>query len=337
MIKKFVFKKIKSVIPTLIGISIIAFALPRMVPGDPVQLLIGERGADPAVYQEFRERLGLDKPLVVQYFHYIGGVFTGDFGTSITSQEPVLDEFVSRFPATLELSFFALLFATLIGIPLGIIAAVKRSTFWDYSIMTSALFGFSMPVFWWGLMLIIVFSTTLDLTPVSGRLSVFYEVPSITGFNLIDSFYSDEWWGALKSSLHHLILPAFALGTIPLAVIARMTRSSILEVLNEDYIRTAKAKGLPYIKVVMKHAFRNALVPIVTVIGLMVGTLVTGAILTESIFSWPGIGRWFVSGLFAKDYPVLQGGTLLISFIIIFVNNSVDFIYMLINPRMRDL
>lgn len=330
-------KRLIAAIPTFIGTSLVAFILIRLVPGDPVELMIGERGASPEVMMEIRANLGLDRPLPVQYFSFLKNAMTFDLGNSIISKKPVIEEFFSRFPATVELSLVGLFLAIVIGIPLGIIAAVKRNTPFDYLFMGGALVGYSMPIFWWGLILILVFSVNLGLTPVSGRISAFFDIPPVTGFMLIDSLMSEDSWDAFKSSIQHLILPAVALGTIPLAAIARMTRSSLLEVLREDYIRTAKAKGLTRYRVIAVHALRNALVPIVTIIGVMIGTLLTGAILTETIFSWPGIGRWLVNSVTSRDYPVIQGGVWLISGIIILVNLSVDIIYMWISPHMRDV
>lgn len=323
-------------VPTLIGVSLVAFLLIRLVPGDPVQIMIGERGASPEVIQELRANLGLDRPLIEQYFQFIANALQGDFGTSVISKKPVWEEFKDRFPATLELGLAGLLWAVVLGIPLGIIAAVKRNSFWDYSLMGGSLVGYSMPIFWWGLILILVFSIYLGWTPVSGRISVIFDVPQVTGLLLIDTWFSDESFEAFKSAFNHILLPAIALGTIPLAAIARMTRSSLLEVLREDYIRTARAKGLSARAVVVGHALRNALIPIITVIGLMVGAVLTGAILTETIFSWPGIGRWLVQSVTSRDYPVIQGGVLLVSLVVISVNLLVDLAYMWANPHMRE-
>ena len=333
--KKAFFKRIGAMIPTLIGASILAFALVRMVEGDPVMLLLGERGGSPEVYAELEAKLGLDQPLWKQYFSFVTRAATGDMGVSIVSRRPVLDEFFARFPATLELGFAGLFWAILLGIPLGIIAAVKRGSFLDYSLMGTALVGYSMPIFWWGLILILFFSIGLGWTPVSGRLSVFFDVPQVTGFMLIDTLLSEDGFEAFKDALLHLLLPAIALGTIPLAVIARMTRASMLEVLGEDYMRTAKAKGASAWSQVMGHALRNALIPIITVIGLMVGIILTGAVLTESIFSWPGVGLWLVNSVTARDYPVIQGGILYIAFLIMLVNLTVDMLYIWANPKMR--
>jgi dipeptide transport system permease protein len=331
----YLLRRLAEVIPTLLGVTIIAFALIRMIPGDPVLLLIGERGATPEVMAEMRAAYGLDKPLPVQYGLYVKNAAMGDFGDSIVSHRPVHEEFSERFPATLELGGFALLLAILIGLPLGVLAAVKRNSIFDYSLMTTSLIGYSMPIFWWGLILILVFSVNLGWTPVSGRIDLAYDVPNWTGFYLIDSWKSPDGWLAFRSALAHLILPGVALGTIPLAVIARMTRSSMLEVLGEDYMRTARAKGLARKRVIFVHGLRNALGPVITVIGLMAGTIVTGAVLTETIFSWPGIGRWLVDSVLQRDYPVIQSGILLISAIVIFVNFVVDLAYAWANPRLR--
>ncbi len=332
-------KKLTSLIPTLVGISILSFVLIRLVPGDPVLLLLGERGSDPEIYKEMQKTLGLDLPIYKQYFNFIYNVLNGDLGNSIISKRPVVSEFFDRFPATLELGLLALLFAFTLGIPFGVIAAVKRNTFWDYFLMGGSLLGYSMPIFWWGLVLILVFSVQLGLTPVSGRMSVLFEVETWTGFLLIDTLQkeviAEEGLKPFFSACKHLILPSIAMGTIPLAVIARMTRSSMLEVLGEDYIRTARAKGLSNYSVIMRHALRNALIPIITVVGLMFGSIITGAILTETIFSWPGIGKWLVASINARDYPVIQGGILFIATMIVFINTIVDMLYILANPKLK--
>jgi dipeptide transport system permease protein len=331
---RFLFGRLAVLIPTFIGVTIVAFAFIRMLPGDPIMLLSGERVMDPARYEEMVKRFGYDQPYIVQYLQYLGGVLQGDFGTSISTKDSVLSQFLQLFPATLELSFCAIVFAVVLGIPAGVVAAVKRGTFWDQAIMGTALIGFSMPIFWWGLLLIIFFSSTLGWTPVSGRISLMYFFPSVTGFMLIDSLLSGQP-GAFKSALSHLILPTIVLGTIPLAVIARQTRSAMLEVLSEDYVRTARAKGLSSYRVIGIHALRNALIPVITTIGLQVGVLLAGAILTESIFSWPGIGKWMVDSVFRRDYPVIQGGLLIIAMLIMLVNLIVDLLYGLVNPRIR--
>jgi dipeptide transport system permease protein len=337
---KFLSSKILKVVPTLIGISFLSFFLIRLVPGDPVMLLLGERGASPKVYKEMKKSLGLDLPWYQQYSKFLVGSLQGDFGKSIISKRPVSQEFFDRFPATLELGIFAMVFAIILGIPIGILAASNRNTPIDYVLMGGSLLGYSMPIFWWGLILILIVSVQMGLTPVSGRISVMFDVEPWTGFMLIDTLQKEvlleEGFAPFLSALKHIILPSIVMGTIPLAVTARMTRSSMLEVLGEDYIRTAKAKGVSRIKVVFKHAFRNALIPIVTVLGLMFGSIITGAILTETIFSWPGIGKWIVTSVNQRDYPVIQGGVLYIGILVILVNRAVDVLYALINPKIRN-
>jgi dipeptide transport system permease protein len=331
---RFLLGRLAVLIPTFIGVSIIAFSFIRLLPGDPVALLSGERVMSPERHAEITHQLGFDRPLPIQYLDYIGGVLTGDFGTSIVTKRPILDQFFSLFPATLELSFCAIIIAVAIGIPAGIFAAMKRGSFFDQSVMGVALVGYSMPIFWWGLLLIILFAGILQWTPVSGRISLMYFFPPVTGFMLIDSLLSGQS-GAFKSAVSHLILPSIVLSTIPLAVIARQTRSAMLEVLGEDYVRTARAKGLSTFRVIGIHSLRNAMIPVVTTIGLQVGVLMAGAILTETIFSWPGIGKWMVDSVFRRDYAVIQGGLLLIAAIIMVVNLVVDLLYGLINPRIR--
>jgi dipeptide transport system permease protein len=330
----YILRRAALIIPTFIGVTLLAFALIHLIPGDPVENLSGERGMDPARRERLLHEFGLDRSLPVQYATYVRQVLKGDLGISLTTHEPVLGEFLTLFPATIELAFFAMLLAVGIGLPAGILAALKRNTVADYAVMGVSLTGYSMPIFWWALLLILFFSVQLGWTPVSGRIAVEFDVPASTGLMLIDALRSGEP-GAFRSALSHLILPAIALGTIPLAVIARMTRSSMLEVLREDYVRTARAKGLPYWRVVLIHALRNALIPVITVIGLQVGLLLSGAILTETIFSWPGVGNWLIHGVQSRDYPVVQGGILLVASIVISVNLIVDLLYGVINPRIR--
>ena len=266
----FFLKRIGVVIPTFIGVTLLTFSLIRLIPGDPVELMAGERGVDPARHAELLAQMGLDKPLLLQYWHYLTGIFQGDLGTSIVTREPVVREFFTLFPATLELSLCAIIIAVVVGLPAGIIAAVRRGKITDYTVMGLSLTGYSMPIFWWGLLLILLFSVGLGWTPVSGRISAMFWVDEVTGFMVIDAFLSGEE-GALLSALRHLILPSIVLATIPLAVIARMTRSSMLEVLREDYVQVARAKGLSMPLVVCIHALRNALIPVITVIGLQIG------------------------------------------------------------------
>ena len=331
---RFFLTRASLLVPTFIGMTLLAFFLIRLVPGDPIETLAGERGIDPERHAQLLKEYGLDKPLFVQYGIYIGRVLQGDLGKSVITQEPVISEFLALFPATVELALCAIVFALLLGIPAGIIAAVRRNSLFDHGVMATSLTGYSMPIFWWGLLLILFFSVQLGWTPVSGRISVQYFVEPVTGFLLIDSLLADDK-GAFWSALQHLILPAIVLGTNPLAVVARMTRSAMLEVLGEDYIRTARAKGLSNMRVVGLHALRNAMIPVITVIGLQVGTLFTGAILTETIFSWPGVGKWLIEAIGRRDYPVLQGGMLLLGVIVMIVNVLVDLAYGVINPRIR--
>jgi dipeptide transport system permease protein len=331
---RFLFTRLSLIIPTFVGITLLTFLLVHAVPGDPIEVLAGERGITAERHEKLLHDYGFDRPLYVQYAVYMGHVLRGDIGLSLITHAPVMSEFTQLFPATVELSLAAMLFAVILGLPAGVVAAVKRNSVFDHGVMGVSLTGYSMPIFWWGLLLIIFFSSTLHWTPVSGRIDVAYDVEPVTGFLLVDSFLSDQE-GAFRSALSHLILPMVALGTIPLAVIARMTRSSMLEVLGEDYIRTARAKGLSPLVVIGIHALRNALIPVVTVIGLYVGSLFAGAILTETIFSWPGVGKWLVEGINRRDYPVLQGGVLLIGTVIMIVNLTVDVLYGLINPRIR--
>ena len=331
---RFVFTRLSLVVPTFIGITLLVFVLIRLIPGDPIETMAGERGIDPVRHEQLRKEYGFDKPVLVQYGLYLSRLAHGDLGRSIVTHEPVISEFGTLFPATIELSFCAILFALCLGLPAGIIAAVRRNSIFDHGVMGISLTGYSMPIFWWGLLLILLFSVQLGWTPVSGRIAVKYFVEPVTGFLTIDALLAGNF-GAFRSALSHLVLPTIVLGTVPLAVIARMTRSAMLEVLGEDYIRTARAKGLPRWRVIAIHALRNALIPVVTVIGLQVGVLFTGAILTETIFSWPGVGKWLIEGINRRDYPVLQGGTLLIGAIVMIVNLLVDVTYGLINPRIR--
>ena len=333
---RFILMRFGHLVPTFVGVTLVAFGFIRLIPGDPIEVMVGERGIPPERHKQLLEQLGFDRPLWEQYLFYLGDLLQGDLGNSIVTKRPVLEEFLTLFPATVELSFCAMLLAILLGLPFGILAGVKRGSALDHGVMTVSLTGFSMPIFWWGLLLIMVFSgrDMLGWTPVSGRISVLYFFEPVTGFMLIDSLLSGEK-GAFASAVSHLILPTVVLATIPMAVIARQTRSAMLEVLSEDYVRTARAKGLPPLRVIGAHALRNALIPVVTVIGLQVGVALAGAILTETIFSWPGVGKWMVDSIFRRDYPSVQGGLLLIAGLVMLVNMLVDLLYGLINPRIR--
>jgi dipeptide transport system permease protein len=330
----FILRRLALIVPTFIGVTLLAFALIHLIPGDPVENISGERGMEPARRARLLHEFGLDRSLPAQYASYIGQILHGDLGSSLTTHDSVAREFATLFPATVELATFALLFAVVLGVPAGVLAAVKRNTFADYAVMGVSLTGYSMPIFWWALLLILFFSVQLGWTPVSGRIAVEYDIPAVTGFMLIDTLRAGDM-AAFRSALSHLVLPTIALGTIPLAVIARMTRSAMLEVLREDYVRAARAKGLPRWRVIVVHALRNASIPIITVVGLQVGLLLSGAILTETIFSWPGVGNWLIHGVQSRDYPVVQGGILLIAALVISVNLFVDLLYGVANPRIR--
>jgi len=331
---RFIASRLGLLIPTFLGVTLVAFSFIRMIPGDPVEVMAGERGITPERHAELMARFGFDQPLWKQYVDFVLDVLQGDLGVSFITKKPVLTEFFALFPATIELSICAIIFAAAIGLPAGVLAAVKRGSIFDQALMGISLTGYSMPIFWWALLLIILFSGILQLTPVSGRINLLFFFDPVTGFMLIDSLLSDQA-GAFKSAVRHLILPTIVLGTIPLAVIARQTRSAMLEVLGEDYVRTARAKGLSPRRVIGLHALRNALITVVTVIGLQVGVLLGGAILTETIFSWPGIGKWMLDSIFRRDYQAVQGGLVLIAITVMLVNLFVDFLYGLINPRIR--
>ncbi len=330
---KFLLKRAALTLPTFVALMFVTFTMIRLVPGDPIEVRRGERGISPERLAELRHDLGLDQTIWKQFADYVWAILHGDFGTSIVSKSPVVTEFFTLFPATVELTLCAMLMATLIGVPAGVIAAAKRGSIYDQSMMGIALVGYSMPLFWWGLMLILLMSNTLHLTPVSGRVDLikFYYQP-VTGFFLIDSLLSGQK-GAFMDVVRHLILPTIVLGTVPLGAIARMTRSAMLEVLEEDYVRTARAKGLSNFRVIGLHALRNALIPVVTMIGVQLSFLLAGAVLTENIFSWPGIGKWLIESISRRDYPALQGGIMLVACLVIVLNFIMDAIYALINPR----
>ncbi|MEC5206290.1 ABC transporter permease subunit [Vogesella urethralis] len=336
----FILRRLGVLVPTFFGITLITFALIRMIPGDPIEVMVGERSLDPVMHAAAMKRLGLDQPLYVQYFDYLSKLFHGDLGASLKTQESVWKEFTTLFPATLELALCALVFATVFGLLAGVIAAIKRGSIFDHGVMGLSLTGFSMPIFVWGLLAVMFFSVYLGWTPVSGRIDLAFDVAPQTGFMLIDAWRAqvadpDINAGAFKDAVMHLILPTVVLGTIPLATIARMTRSSMLEVLREDYVRTARAKGLSPARVIFIHTLRNALIPVLTVIGLQVGTLMGGAVLTETIFSWPGIGKWLIEAIGRRDYPVVQNGILIVATLVILTNFIVDILYGIANPRIR--
>ena len=327
----YIIRRMLILIPTLLGVSIIVFLMLRLTPGDPAELLLGERATEKAL-MEVREHLGLNEPLHVQYGLFLKRLSKGDLGETIFTRQKVWIEIKERFPATIELSIIALLISCSVGMILGIISATKQYSIFDYASMIAALAGVSMPIFWLGLIFMMIFSLNLGWLPLSGRLSVHIELDVITNFYILDSILTQNW-AALKDSLWHIIMPAVTLSTIPTAIVARMTRSAMLDVLRQDYIKTAKAKGLSYTKVIYKHALRNALIPVVTTIGLQFGVLLGGAILTETIFAWPGVGKWMYDGVMQRDYMVIQGGVLFIATIFILINLIVDILYAVINPR----
>jgi peptide/nickel transport system permease protein len=331
--KWYIIKRLLQIIPVVLGVTLIAFALIHLAPGDPVRTMLGQHATQQEI-DEISAKYGLDQPLYIQYFMWLGDVLQGDLGRSILSHEQVTTEIASRFPNTIELAIAAMIFAILVGVVAGIISATKQYSVADYSVMGLALFGISMPVFWLGIMLMMIFGVVLGWLPIGGRIDLLLPFQSITGFMVIDSIITLNG-AALLSVLEHLILPAIALGTIPMAIIARTTRSSMLEVLRQDFIRTERAKGLSERKVIYKHAIRNAMVPVVTVIGLNFGLLLSGAILTETVFSWPGVGRLVVDAVYARDYPLVIGCILIFALVFVIVNLITDILYTYIDPRIH--
>lgn len=318
-------------IPVLVGVSILVFSLLHLIPGDPAQSMLGNKATE-AQLNQLRKELRLNDPYIVQYGRFVGDVTTGDLGRSIQTNSPVTEELASRLPATIELTLFAMAIAMIVGILAGVVSAVKQYSWFDNLSMTGALFGVSIPIFWLGLMMIWLFSVQLQWLPASGRLSTGVEIQSITNFYLLDSILTGNFT-AFKDAFIHLLMPGIALGTIPMAIIARMTRSSMLEVMNQDYIRTAEAKGLASYLIVFQHALKNAFLPVLTVIGLQFGFLLGGAVLTETIFSWPGVGRFVLQSILGRDFPVVQSTILVIATIFVFVNLLTDILYKFIDPR----
>jgi peptide/nickel transport system permease protein len=321
------------IIPVLLGVSVVVFFMVRAIPGDPAQILLGQNATQEQVAQ-LRAQMGLDKPVIVQYLVFLRDAFTGDLGQSIVTGRAVTTELLVRFPATLELTAFAMLIAVLVGVPVGVIAAVRQYSILDKITSVLALTGISMPIFWLAMILVVIFTVELHLLPFPGRLSSDVSIPAITGLVLVDSLLTGNF-AAFWDGLKHLILPAAALGTIPMAVVMRMTRSSMLEVMNEDYVRTARAKGVVPWRVVFKHALRNAMLPTVTVIGLQVGLLMGGAIITETIFSWPGVGQIAYESVYRRDYAMIQGVVLYGALLFVLVNLLVDILYGILDPRVR--
>lgn len=330
---RFTVRRLLLLVPILLGLSILVFLWVRALPGSPAESLLGERADEQSIAQ-IREQLGLDDPLYVQYWRYLETLAEGNLGTSIATRRPVTTEIRERFPATVELTVAAGIFAILLGIPLGFFAAKRHGGIFDNSSLVLSLIGVSIPIFFLGIILKWIFSVRLGWLPSIGRQDVFIEAEHPTGFYVLDGILTGNWRAAWDA-LEHLILPAIALGSIPLALISRITRASVLDVQNEDYVRTARAKGLPSRVVDSRHVFRNAMLPVSTVIGLQVGLLLSGAILTETVFAFPGIGTWLQQAIQNRDYPVLQGGILFVAVIVVVVNLLVDLSYGLLNPRIR--
>lgn len=317
----------------LFGVSLIVFVMVRAIPGDPAQIMLGQT-ATPERVQEIRDRLGLDEPLPTQYLLFLRDAATGDLGEALTTGRPVTTELLDRFPATLELTLAALLFAVVVGVPIGVVAAVRQYSIVDKITSVIALTGVSMPIFWLAMVLVVLFTVRIEILPFPGRVSNDVSFTSYTGVYTLDTLLTLNF-RAFWDVLSHLILPAIALGTIPMAVVTRMTRSSMLEVMNEDYVRTARAKGVVPWRVVFRHALRNAMLPTVTVIGLQVGLLMGGAILTETIFGWAGIGQYAIDSINRRDYASIQGIVLYAATFFVLVNLAVDVLYALLDPRVR--
>lgn len=330
---KYAGKRLLQVIPTILGLSILVFVIMHVIPGDPARIMLGHAATEQQI-QALREELGLTKPIATQYIIFLENALHGDLGRSISEKGPVVQAVVDRFPATVELAVAAIIFASVIGVVAGVMAAVKHGTFWDGATMTGAVAGVSMPVFWLGLMLMFVFTVKFHVLPPSGRITAGSSLATPTGLFVVDSIISGNW-AALGDVLRHLILPTVALGAVSTGLIARMTRSAMLEVTRSDYIRTARAKGLAERTVIYKHALKNASIPVVTIIGLSVGSLLGGAVLTETIFSWPGVGRLMLDSISKRDFPLVQGCVILLALVVISVNLVVDLFYAYIDPRIR--
>ncbi len=326
-------RRILLLIPVLFGVSVLVFSIIHLIPGNPAQVILGQRATADAIL-EVEKQLGLDQPLLLQYFSYMGDLFTGDLGTSLKTKTPISEEIWGYLAATMELTFVAMLIAIFVGVNAGIISAWFHNSWFDYIAMVIALIGVSIPIFWLGLMEQYIFSVKLGWLPSTGRTDPSTTIDTVTNFYLIDTLLQGDF-KAFKEVVSHLILPGVALATIPMAIIARMTRASMLEVMRSDFVRTARAKGVKMFWVVYKHSLRNAVIPVLTVIGLQTGLLLGGAILTETIFGWPGIGRYIYDAIEARDYPVIQSGILIIATIFVFINLIVDLLYAAVDPRIK--
>ncbi len=326
-------RRLMLLVPILLGLSILIFLWIRVLPGGPAQALLGER-ATPAAVAQIRRQYGLDRPIYEQYWRYLKQTSSLNFGTSIVSRRPVTTELRERFPATIELAVAAMFFAVLLGIPLGFVAAKRYGSILDHGSLVASLIGISTPIFFLALVLKFIFAVKLGWLPSVGRQDVLIDASHPTNFYILDGIITGNWnaaWDAVK----HLILPAIALGSIPLAVIARITRAAVLDVQNEDYVRTARAKGMSGWTVDTRHVLRNALLPVSTIIGLQTGLLLSGAVLTETVFALPGLGSWLANAIFNRDYPVIQGGILFTALVFVLINLLVDVSYAFINPRIR--
>jgi peptide/nickel transport system permease protein len=330
---RYVVRRLMLLVPILLGVSILIFFWVHALPGNPASALLGER-ATPQLVKQYKERYGLDKPMPVQYWEYLKVTLHGDLGVSIVTRQTVVSEIKRRFPATVELALGAMIFAVTLGIPLGFFAAKRYGGVFDHLSLVGSLIGISIPIFVLAIILKYFFSVKWQLLPSVGREDILSDAEHPTNFYILDAIITRDW-DALWDTIRHLILPAIALGSIPLAVIMRITRASVLDVQNEDYVRTARAKGLPPRTVDRRHVMRNALLPVATIIGLQTGLLLSGAVLTETVFAWPGMGSWLASAIFSSDYPALQGGILFLAIVFVLVNLFVDISYAIINPRIR--
>ena len=330
---RYILRRGITLMPILLGVSAAAFLMIHLIPGDPATVYLGEH-ASPDSIKRVQHEFGLDRPLPIQYGIYLWRVIQGDLGDSLETHRKVIVEFLPRFPATIELSLGAITVALLVGVPIGLLSAARPNSLLDRAGMFVALTGVSLPVFWLGLMLVYVFSVYFHTLPTAGQLGINYSLTPVTRIDILDGLLTGNFPAALDA-LRHLILPSVTLSSYSTAIIARMTRASMLDALHQDYIRTARAKGLAGRPVIIGHGLRNALLPIVTVIGLQVGFLLTGAILTETIFSWPGVGRFMYDSILFRDYPVILGGILLFSLVFVLVNLCVDVLYAFLDPRIR--
>jgi peptide/nickel transport system permease protein len=330
---RYVVRRLMLLVPILLGVSILIFFWVHALPGNPASALLGER-ATPQLVKQYKERYGLDKPMPVQYWEYLKVTLHGDLGVSIVTRQTVVSEIKRRFPATVELALGAMIFAITFGIPLGFFAAKRYGGVFDHLSLVGSLIGISIPIFVLAIILKYFFSVRWQLLPSVGREDILSGAKHPTNFYILDAIITRNW-AALWDTIQHLILPAIALGSIPLAVIMRITRASVLDVQNEDYVRTARAKGLAPRTVDRRHVMRNALLPVATIIGLQTGLLLSGAVLTETVFAWPGMGSWLAQAIFSSDYPALQGGILFLAIVFVLVNLFVDISYAIINPRIR--